>query len=122
MKLAPKVPVGAGGKPNGNNPNGRLIVSNTRDMVDIQEVFEAIMILKQIVAMMVENEKLSADHPDRQFQAKLPGRLRAKKGEVYVRSENPRGETGYYCASDGTDKPLRLKIRTGSFTALNCFE
>ena len=42
--------------------------------------------------------------------------------QVYVRSENPRGETGYYLVSDGTEKPLRLKIRTGSFSAMNCFE
>ena len=40
----------------------------------------------------------------------------------HVRCENPRGETGYYIVSDGTEKPLRVKIRTGSFTAINCFE
>ena len=39
-----------------------------------------------------------------------------------MRSENPRGETGDYIVSDGSEKPLRLKIRTGSFSALNCFE
>jgi NADH-quinone oxidoreductase subunit D len=33
----------------------------------------------------------------------------------------PRGETGYYIVSDGTDKPLRMKIRTGSLRP-GCFE
>jgi NADH-quinone oxidoreductase subunit D len=116
------VPVGDGGQPHGSNPRGALGDSFDRYVVRVKEVFESIKIIKQICAMMKENEKLPADHPDRQYQAKLPGRLKVKRGEVYVRSENPRGETGYYVASDGTDKPLRLKIRTGSFTALNCFE
>ncbi|MCR4316849.1 MAG: NADH-quinone oxidoreductase subunit D [Planctomycetes bacterium] len=44
------------------------------------------------------------------------------KGEVYVRIENPRGETGYYIIMDGTANPVRMKIRTGSFTALSIFE
>ncbi|HYG75465.1 MAG TPA: NADH-quinone oxidoreductase subunit D [Planctomycetota bacterium] len=121
-KLDPKIPVGDGGDPNGDNPEGTLGDSYDRYVVRVKEVFESIKIIKQIAAMMRENEKLPADHPDRQYQAKLPGKLKVKKGEVYVRSENPRGETGYYVVSDGTDKPMRLKIRTGSFTALNCFE
>jgi NADH-quinone oxidoreductase subunit D len=39
---------------------------------------------------------------------------------VYVRSENPRGELGYYIQSDGkTDIPLRVKARTPSFCNLS---
>jgi NADH-quinone oxidoreductase subunit D len=37
-------------------------------------------------------------------------------GEVYIRSEGPRGEMGYYLISDGGREPYRLKIRTGSFS------
>ena len=36
-------------------------------------------------------------------------------GEVYVRADGPRGETGYYLISLGDKEPYRLKIRTGSF-------
>ena len=43
-------------------------------------------------------------------------------GEVFFRCENPRGETGYHIVSDGSKKPYRIKIRTGSFTALSIFE
>ena len=121
-KLKFDVPVGDGGVPGGSNPNGTLGDSYDRYVVRVKEVFECIKILKQVCTMMRENEKLPADHPDRLSQAKLPGRLRVKRGEAYVRSENPRGETGYYIVSDGTDKPVRMKIRTGSFTALGCFE
>jgi NADH-quinone oxidoreductase subunit D len=121
-KLKFDVPVGDGGQPHGSNPRGALGDSFDRYVVRVKEVFESIKIVKQICALMRENEKLPADHPDRQYQARLPGRLKVKRGEVYVRSENPRGETGYYIVSDGSDKPMRIKIRTGSFTALNCFE
>lgn len=117
-----EVPIGDGGDPNGSNPRGVLGDSYDRYVVRIKEVFESLKILRQVVNRMRENEKLPVDHPDRQHQAKLPVRLKFKPGECYVRSENPRGETGYYCVADGTDKPLRLKIRTGSFSALGAFE
>lgn len=116
------VPVGDGGDPSGSNPQGTLGDCYDRYVVRVKEVFESLKILRQVVDQMRENEKLSSDHPDRQYQAKLPARLRVKRGEVYCRSENPRGETGYYVASDGTDKAMRIKIRTGSFSALGCFE
>jgi len=36
-------------------------------------------------------------------------------GEATARSEAPRGEVIYYVASDGSDVPARVKIRTPSF-------
>jgi Ni,Fe-hydrogenase III large subunit len=36
-------------------------------------------------------------------------------GEALVRTEAPRGEVVYYVASDGTDTPQRVKVRTPSF-------
>jgi Ni,Fe-hydrogenase III large subunit len=36
-------------------------------------------------------------------------------GEATARVEAPRGEAFYYMASDGSDTPLRVKIRTPSF-------
>ena len=115
-------PYGDGSDPKGSNPQGTLGDCYDRYVVRVKEVFDSLKILRQVVNMMKENEKLPVDHPDRLYQAKLPARLRIKRGEVYCRSENPRGETGYYVASDGTDKALRIKIRTGSFSALGCFE
>jgi len=40
------------------------------------------------------------------------------EGEVYVHTEAPKGELGFYIVSDGTTKPYRVKIRTPSFVNL----
>ena len=48
--------------------------------------------------------------------------IRPPKGDVYVRSENPRGEIGVYLVSDGTDKPYRVKVRPPSFCNLSALE
>ncbi len=39
-------------------------------------------------------------------------------GEVYVRTESPKGELGYYIVSDGTAKPYRMHVRGASFANL----
>jgi NADH-quinone oxidoreductase subunit D len=55
--------------------------------------------------------------PHKPFIAKgVPRSLQAPKGaEVYVRSENPRGELAFYLVSDGGKSPWRCKIRGPSF-------
>lgn len=50
--------------------------------------------------------------------AKVRRIIRPPKGEIYVRSESPRGDFGVYLVSDGSDKPYRLKVRTPSFANL----
>src|SRR5580704_13114843 len=40
------------------------------------------------------------------------------KGEVYSAIESPRGELGVFIASDGSNKPYRVKFRTPSFVNL----
>ncbi len=39
-------------------------------------------------------------------------------GEVYQRIESPRGELGFFVASDGSPKPYRVKVRAPSFSNL----
>jgi NADH:ubiquinone oxidoreductase subunit D len=39
----------------------------------------------------------------------------APKGEVYVATEAPKGELGFYFSSDGGSRPYRLHIRSPSF-------
>jgi NADH-quinone oxidoreductase subunit D len=46
---------------------------------------------------------------------KLPKILKAPEGAVYVRTEAPLGQLGYYLVSDGKKNPWRLKMRTPSF-------
>jgi NADH-quinone oxidoreductase subunit D len=39
-------------------------------------------------------------------------------GEVYVRTESPKGELGFYLVSDGGPKPYRMHVRAPSFANL----
>ncbi|MEJ2695249.1 MAG: NADH dehydrogenase (quinone) subunit D [Candidatus Sulfobium sp.] len=39
----------------------------------------------------------------------------APEGEVYMGSEVPKGELGFYFISDGTGKPYRMRVRAPSF-------
>jgi NADH dehydrogenase I D subunit len=41
------------------------------------------------------------------------------KGEVYVATEGPKGELGFYIVSDGSGKPYRIKIRAPSYVNLS---
>ena len=41
--------------------------------------------------------------------------------QVYLPTESPNGELGFYIVSDGTDRPYRLRLRTPSFTHYQIF-
>ncbi|GHV04308.1 NADH-quinone oxidoreductase subunit D [Campylobacterota bacterium] len=41
--------------------------------------------------------------------------MRPPKGDVYVATESPKGELGFYIASDGEPYPRRVKVRGPSF-------
>ena len=45
--------------------------------------------------------------------------LKLPEGEYYSQIEAPRGLACCYVKSDGSDKPYRLKWRTGSYYAVN---
>ena len=47
-----------------------------------------------------------------------PFTFKPPAGEVYTRIENSRGEMGCYLVSDGTTKPVRIKLRGGSYNQL----
>ncbi len=83
-----------------------------RYMVRINEMRQSVRILRQAVAQI----------PEGPVMAKVPRMFKPAAGEVYFRSECPRGETGFYIISDGTVNPFRLKIRAGSFVSMNIFE
>ena len=44
--------------------------------------------------------------------------IHVPRGETYVPVEGPRGEVGFYIASDGGNVPLRVKLRAPSFMAI----
>jgi len=84
-----------------------------RHYVRMQEMYESMRIIEQAMEQM----------PVGNVTSSLGRRLiRPPRGEVYVRSENPRGEIGVYLVSDGTDKPYRLKVRPPSFCNLSALK
>jgi len=48
--------------------------------------------------------------------AKVPRIIKVPEGEVWVNTENPLGEMGYYLISKGATGPFRTKIRSASFS------
>ena len=44
--------------------------------------------------------------------------FKVPKGEAYASIESPKGELGFYIVSDGSERPLRVKIRAPSFVNL----
>ncbi|HUH07778.1 MAG TPA: NADH-quinone oxidoreductase subunit D [Egibacteraceae bacterium] len=57
--------------------------------------------------------------PPGPVNVKLPKVVKAPEGEIYVRTENPLGQGGYYLVSDGKKNPWRLKMRTPSFNNIS---
>ena len=82
-----------------------------RYMVRIREVIESCKIIRQAVAKL----------PPGDVREKVPKRVKPPKGEVYMRTECPRGELGYYIVSDGTPKPYRIKVKSPCFTMMSAF-
>jgi NADH-quinone oxidoreductase subunit D len=98
----------------------------------IQEMHESLKILKQLIPMyQTSNTQLMAHSPQyisctkeemmtqnyslmQHFVLVAQG-MRPPVGEVYVATESPKGELGFYIVSDGTPYAYRMKIRTPSF-------
>ena len=75
----------------------------------VQEMYQSLRIIEQALKQM----------PQGPVSTRGKRLIRPPKGDVYVRSENPRGEIGVYLVSDGSDKPYRVKVRPPSFCNLS---
>lgn len=104
-KLDFEIPVGTG------NP-GKLGDCYDRYMVRVKEIRESIKIIRQCLKTI----------PDGEIKAKVKNVIKPPQGHIYVRTETPRGDTGYFIYSDGKTSPTRLKIRTGSFTGISIIQ
>ena len=80
-----------------------------RYIVRVREMEESVKIIEQALAAL----------PEGNVQAAIPKRIRPDHGEVYVRTETPRGELGFYVVSDGTATPYRVKARAPAFVNLS---
>jgi NADH-quinone oxidoreductase subunit D len=100
-----EIPVGSGEK-------GTLGDCYDRYWVRIREMQESCRILRQCLKMLPPGPAI----------AKVPRKFKPPPGEVYVRIESARGDMGFYVVSDGSEYPYRVRIRTGSFTAMSLVE
>jgi len=82
-----------------------------RYIVRMKEMRESAKILRQAIRDIPEGEIKALSGPKTM-------NLKPKAGEVYSRIENSRGELGIYILSDGTKKPVRVKMRGGSYNQL----
>ncbi len=84
-----------------------------RYMVRIGEMRQSLRILRQALEQLPGGEV---------FSGRKTPLLKVPAGECYARVENPRGELGYYCVSDGGPNPYRYRIRSPCFVNLTCLE
>ena len=100
-----EVPVGTGER-------GTLGDCYDRYIVRVREIEESCKITRQALKMLPKGPSI----------AKVPRKFKPAAGEIYVRVEAPRGDMGYYVVSDGSEYPYRVRIRTGSFTAMGMID
>ena len=91
-------------------PVGNAGDSWDRYAIRVEEIRQSLRILHQALEQLPDGGPIMARGVRR-----LP---RPPKGEVYVRTESPRGEFGVYIVSNGDNKPYRVKVRTPSFANL----
>ena len=96
------IPVGTGEK-------GTLGDSYDRYTVRILEMIESAKITRQCIKMLPKGPAIG----------KVARKFKPPAGEIYIRIEAPRGDMGFYVVSDGSEYPYRVRIRTGSFTAMS---
>jgi NADH-quinone oxidoreductase subunit D len=98
-------------------PVGRGLFGTVGDCYDryyvrIQEMAQSSRIVRQALDTIPEGE----------IMAKVPRKVKPEAGEALSRVESARGEMAYFVVSDGTEKPYRIRARTGSFMAMGIIE
>lgn len=103
--------------PIGKGQMGQLGDCWDRTWVRVQECYESIRIIEQSLDKLTKEHKRDRDFDPR---AMVPKKIRPKAQDMYVRAENPKGETGFYFRADGrSDIPFRCKARGASFVNLS---
>ena len=83
-----------------------------RYYVRVEEMRQSLKIITQCMQQM-ESGPVSA---------KVRRIARPPAGDVYLRTESPRGDFGVYLVSDGSPKPYRVKVRAPSFANLQALQ
>jgi NADH-quinone oxidoreductase subunit D len=81
-----------------------------RYWVRMLEIIQSVRIVRQCLDQLPDGETKTKD---------VKKVIKPPAGEAYVRTENPKGEVGYYVVSDGSVTPWRVRIRAPSFNHLS---
>jgi len=76
------------------------------------ECRESIKILRQALPNIPEGNVMEA----------VPRRVKLPKGEIYARTEAPKGELGFYIVSEGGGQPFRCKVRAPCFSHVSALD
>lgn len=88
-----------------------------RTWVRVRECYESIRIIEQSLERLTGDLKRTRGFDPREM---VPKKIRPRAQDLYVRAENPKGETGFFFRADGrSDIPFRCKARGASFTNLS---
>jgi NADH-quinone oxidoreductase subunit D len=86
-------------------PNGDTY---DRYIVRVQEMRQSVRIIRQCLDRLQPGE----------IRGKVPRVIKPPAEEVYASIESPKGELGFYCVSNGTNRPYRMHCRPPSFINL----
>ncbi|TDJ03622.1 MAG: NADH-quinone oxidoreductase subunit D [Deltaproteobacteria bacterium] len=92
--------------PVGTGEHGVLGDCWDRYWVRMREMLESIKIIRQVL------EGIEAGP----VMGKVSKIIKPPKSEIYLRTECPRGELGYYLIADGGKVPYRVKVKSSCFT------
>lgn len=88
-----------------------------RTWVRVREIHESLRIIEQCITKLTGEHKRTRDFDP---QALVPKKIRPVAQDLYVRSENPKGELGFFFRADGkSDIPFRCKARSCCFVNLS---
>ena len=79
-----------------------------RYIVRVQEMRQSARILRQCIDRLLPGE----------IRGKVPRVIKPVAEEVYASVESPKGELGFYCVSNGSNRPYRMHVRPPSFINL----
>lgn len=103
--------------PVGKGEMGQLGDCWDRYKVRVDEIRESVKIISQCLDVLTKD---CVRTPDFDPRALVPKKVNLKAQEYYVRAENPKGELGFYFATqERSDIPRRVKARGPSFNNLS---
>ena len=80
-----------------------------RYLVRLEEMRQSVRIIRQVIGGL----------PEGPVMGKVPRLIKPPAGETYHANESPKGEIGYFIASDGkSTSPYRMRVRPPSFCNL----